>query len=436
MVHRVSTIWKRRQQGSAALITTIAVSSILVVLFVGITTIVTREIRQSINADNANRALYAAEAGVEDAVRRLADDPSVRESECNALNSSKEVTVAQSGSADAAWTCRTITTVADVMTGRLEADESLNINLARGRSGTDETDGYLQARYMKVEWNNPNDPGEAVNPFVNYVSSWLPIYDPGVSTPWTGAAALEITSTWFEATGGATAAVTNGSINKSGLTGVFPVRTVVASPACTGASCTYSDFSPWNSGTYPNSTYVDPASALLTAGSLQSGITTKCTSAPDYSCAMPDSGNYDLAKLVKTEINNGADNQVYDSNAAFTTTTMLLRVRPRYRSASYRIQFFAEDGRPVYMPDGNATIDVTARSGNYFRRVQAKKQLVPSIYDGVFDNALFSGGDICKNMKIYRDYRGAPDYTWNGTAKAQNNDAGSNTCTGGVDSDV
>jgi Tfp pilus assembly protein PilX len=86
MVHR-EKIWRRQHQGSAALITTIAVSAILVVLFVGITTIATREIRQSINADNANRALYAAEAGVEDAVRRLADDPRVREENCNELAS-------------------------------------------------------------------------------------------------------------------------------------------------------------------------------------------------------------------------------------------------------------------------------------------------------------------------------------------------------------
>jgi hypothetical protein len=335
------------------------------------------------------------------------------------------------------------------MTGRLEADESLNINLARGRSGEEETAGYLQARYMKVEWNNPNDPGEAASPLINNVSSWLPIYDPGAvppSTPWTGAAALEITSTWFEATGGATATVTtapNGPIAKSGLAGVFPVRTVVASPVCSGANCTYSDFSPWNSPTYPNSTYVNPDGVPLPAASvgfLQSGIKTKCSSTTEYSCTMPDSGNYDLAKLVKTEINNGTSNQVYDSGTLstdFDNTTMFLRIRPRYRSASYRIQFFAGDGvTPVYMPDGNATIDVTARSGNYFRRVQAKKQLVPSIYDGVFDNALFSGGDICKNMKIYRDYRGAPDYTWNGTAKEQNEDAGRNDCDGGVDSDV
>jgi hypothetical protein len=438
MVHRVRTIWKRRQQGSAALITTIAVSAILVVLFVGITTIATREIKQSINADNSNRALYAAEAGVEDAVRLLADDPSVREEECNELNTGAEVKVGEGSGADSAWTCRTITTVAADLTGRLEADESLNLNLARGRSGPEESAGYLQARYMRIEWNNPRDPAESASPIINRVSSWLPIYDPNDATnglSWTGAAALEITSAWFGTDGGATATIANASINKGGLTGVVPVRTVIASPACTPNNCTYADFSPWNNTNYPSSTYINQAG--VAQGTLVSNIVSKCDdNAAEYSCAIPNTTNvYNLEDLVKTEINDGVVNQYYDGSTTFANTTMLLRVRPRYKAASYRIRFYADSAGtvPVYMPDGYATIDVTARSSNYFRRVQAKKQLVPSVYDGVFDNALFSGGDICKNMKIYRDYRGAPDYTWNGSAKEQNDDAGKNDCGGDPD---
>lgn len=453
MVYRVRNIWRRRQQGSAALITTIAVSAILVVLFVGITTIATREIRQSINADNANRALYAAEAGVEDAVRRLAEDPRVREDSCNELNSGAEVPVATSGAnnPDVAWTCRTITTTAAELTGRLDVDESLNLNLARGRDGEEAGADFLQPRFMTIEWNNPRDAADAASPLVNNVSSWLPVYDPAGVDPWPGAAALEITSTWLETNGGVgadgMATINTSSINRGGLNGIMPVRTVIASPACTGTNCIYQDFSPWNSPAYPDATYVDAAG--VGTGTLQSGITTRCVtgSSVEYSCRLPanaPSQRYDLANLVKTEINNANTNAnvVYDGSdqnldglgGNFTNTTMMLRIRPRYNAASYRIKFFAADGREVYMPDGNATIDVTARSGNYFRRVLAKKQLTPTIYDGVFDNALFSGGDICKNMRIYRDYRGAPDYIWNGTAKVQNNEAGRNKC--GNDLDV
>ncbi len=443
MFHSVRKIWRRQQQGSAALITTIAVSAILVVLFVGITTIATREIRQSINADNANRALYAAEAGVEDAVRRLADDPRIREKNCNELAqpAGSEVPVTSSGTnnPDVAWTCRTITTLAAELTGRLDVDESLNLNLARGRVSEEEDADYVQPRYMTIEWNNPRDAADSATPVISKVSSWLPVYNPGVEDPWTGAAALEITSTWLQTTGGGEVVqVDTSSINKGGLNGIMPVRTVIASPACLGASCNYTDFSPWNTDAYPNPTFVD--SAGVSQGSLKSNLTTRCEAggSKQYSCGMPDlvGTKYDLANLVKTEINNGSTNVFYDGASSFDNTTMMLRIRPRYSAASYRIRFFDKYNNPVFMPDGNATIDVTARSGNYFRRVLAKKQLTPTIYDGVFDNALFSGSDICKNMRIYRDYRGAPDYKWDPATltKEQNSEAGRNKC--GSDLDV
>lgn len=438
MVNRVRKIWRQQHQGSAALITTIAVSAILVVLFVGITTIATREIRQSINADNANRALYAAEAGVEDAVRRLADDPRIREDNCNELNGGNEVRVTsdETNSPDVAWTCRTITTAATELTGRLDVDESLNLNLARGRASEADDAEYVQPVSMTIEWNNPRDAADAPNPIVDRVSSWLPVYNPGSGIdPWPGAAALEITSTWLQSSppdANGVVTIQNGSINSGGLNGILPVRTVIASPACTGVNCTYSDFSPWNNASYPNATYVD--SSGVSPGSLQSNVTTRCVAGGsyEYSCGMPNlsGGKFNLSNLAKTEINNGSTNVFYDGASNYANTTMMLRIRPRYNAASYRIRFYDINGAPVFMPDGNATIDVTARSGNYFRRVVAKKQLTPTIYDGVFDNALFSGSHICKNMRIYRDYRGAPDYIWDPStsSKSQNNAAGRNSC--------
>jgi len=411
------------------LIMTIAVSSILVVLFVGITTIATREIRQSINADNANRALYAAEAGVEDAVRRLAEDPSVRESTCNALSGGAEVPVAQSATnnPDVAWTCRTITTTNAELTGRLNVDESLHLNLARARASTAENAAYVQPASMTIEWNDPRNSADAAQPLVQRISSWLPAYNPPSQDPWPGAAALEITSTWLQ-TGNLTASgeatIQPSSMNNGGFNSLMPVRTVIASPACTGPNCTYSDFSPWNNSAYPSGNI---AAANVSAGALVSDISTRCESGSsvDYSCRMPANGRYNIANLAKSEINNGSTNIMYDGGS---NARMVLRIRPRYNAASYRIRFYDSSGNEVFMPDGSATIDVTARSGNYLRRVIAKKQLVPKIYDGVFDNALFSGGDICKNMRIYRDYRGAPDLIWNGTAQAENPEAGRNSC--------
>jgi len=148
---------------------------------------------------------------------------------------------------------------------------------------------------------------------------------------------------------------------------------------------------------------------------------------------MPESGTYNIENLLKTEINNPSDNS---KNIATSCTlgsagacSAILRIRPRYNSANFAITFYDQNGIQVYLPDGYATIDVTARSGSYYRRVVAKKQLVPTVYDGVFDNALFSGSDICKDLKIYKDYRGAPDYIQQADLSLRANPAaGRNSC--------
>lgn len=447
MVRKVRHFFKLREQsGSAALITTIAISAILVVLFVGITTIATREIQQSISSDNASRALYGAEAGVEDAVRILANDAGYRQNTCNEVPSNpsengKEVKVAVGGSVanppDVAWTCRTVTTVSDEITGRLQKDESLQLNLALGRSGKKDTDPFLQADYMTIEWNDPRV--DATVPWQSAQTSYLPQFSGAVADWNNRAAALEISAAWLDAQsapGGRVQIKTSGggawTPFSSGLN-VFPVRTVLASPNCSVAGCQYDDFSPWNDATYPAS----PLENSPPPGVLKANVTAKCTNnaTATYNCNLPASfaGSptpataYDLKKLVKTEINNGTNNVTIDDEATYSTKNVILRIKPRYAAASYRMKFYKNNGGtlvPVYLPDGYATIDVTARSGNYFRRVVAKKQITPGTYDGIFDTAMFSGGDICKTMSVYRDFRGAPDKL---TGGGPNDNAGRNT---------
>lgn len=427
MVRRVRSIWHGRHQGSAALITTIAVSAILVVLFVGITGIATREIRQSIDSDNSNRALYAAEAGVEDALRRLGEDPNFREAECNKSSNGAEVKVAQGSNApDTAWTCRTVTSVNKELTGLLNRDESLTINLSRGRDGIDEgSAGYRQAAFMKIEWNDTKKNGQTNPGPIAKASSWLPVLtkraDDTITTSWNGPAALEISAAWLPAVS-VTGNPAQKQINPNNIfpAGVIPVRTVLASPVYRGED--YKDFSPWNTSSYPD---LSINSSGVDRGGLASNVSTQCggTTGDVYSCRMPADSQqgygYRISDLLKTEINDGSQNNFVNGGNP-SNNLVFLRIRPRYNAASYRIQFFDTNGNPVYMADGDVTIDVTARSNNYFRRVIAKKKVVPGAQDGIFDNALFSGKDICKTMKIYRDFRGAPD-------RRQNKNAGSNT---------
>lgn len=466
-----------RQRGSAALIVTIAISLILVVLFVGATTIATRQIRESINSDNSNRALYAAEAGVEDAARRLAADPNFLEPTCNAsatdatgrLASGQEMKVSNSGTAaDVAWTCRTITQSAAELTGNLSKDESLELNLSRSANklapdSSSPAYALTRARYMTIEWNDPKVDSTTpygVGAVAAVASSALPAY--ASPSDWGGrAAALEVTATWLPNTLSAAQFTAMG--------GVAPIRTILASPVNSGTQSV--DFSPLNggqgscSGTATNNFSCWPVSGTqdpqgVTPGSLQSNGSVKCDNGSSlaFSCKFPSnavtasgtSGKYDLRDIMKTEYdaNYAAGNvsrpSVIQPDSVCHTPSagdlapdpadstkncvLFLRLKARYASTSYSIRFFDAAGQPVYVPDGYATIDVTARSNNYFRRVVAKKRISPSVYDGVFDNALFSGTTICKTMQVYKDFRGAPDHLQdvNGNSLADNPNAGKN----------
>lgn len=451
-------IRKRQQRGSAALITTIAISTVLIILFVGATTIATRQIRQSINSDNASRATYAAEAGVEDAVRRLSSDPNFIEPTCNAgaANPGEEVKVSTTSatSSGTAWTCRTVTQSADELTGRLAKDETLQLNLSRATNklsidAPGATFALANARYMTISWNNPSVDAPNGSGLIvpgGRMSAFLPAYLTGTAG-WNGRpAAIEITSTWLPNT-------ITGAMLTNNLKGVAPVRTVIASPVNADNSAgVRSDFSPWNyysggactgipaginAGEMPNSAVQCWPAANQNAqgverGALADGLTTYCSSSQSisYSCVMPNgaqptgtgtTGKYDLTRLMRDEYDASyvagqepkpaTKGQDVCPAPATSSCVLFLRLKARYNSASYSIRFFDDSGNPVFVPDGFATIDVTARSNNYFHRVVAKKRLAPNVYDGVFDNALFSGTTICKTMQVYKDFRGAPEYT-------------------------
>lgn len=413
MVHRVKRFWRNRHQGSAALLTTIAISAVLIVLFVGITTIATREVKQSIASDQSNRALYAAQAGVEDAVRRLNDDVDFARDEetCNGSNRNRPVEVA-SGS-NAAWTCRTISLQSSVIEGRLEKDQAVTINLAK--SVKDSAGTPAPVKYMSLQWNKPDFDSQSPVGAVAGYDSFLP----GSDAWGNRAAAMQVTGVWFPKPGGATASVL--------VDGSLPVRSLLLSPINSGDADGVQDFSNWNQSTGP-------------APRLRSGMSVKCMAVGTYNCSAPANfagapsaaNTYNLENLMATSASNGDGTQRVMS-CDLNACNLVLRLQSRYTAANFQVRFYYEDGtsfKEALVPDGYATIDVTARSATYYRRVVAKKKLLPTVTDGVFDNALFSGGAICKDMAVYKDNRGAPDRIQNPVTGAMtNNDrAGLNSC--------
>ena len=76
----------------------------------------------------------------------------------------------------------------------------------------------------------------------------------------------------------------------------------------------------------------------------------------------------------------------------------LFRLRPRYGATSYRMTF-ALGNSVKSVPDGTATIDVTAMAGQTSRRVISKVPMNGSAASGL-NYVMYSDNDICKNFDV------------------------------------
>lgn len=80
----------------------------------------------------------------------------------------------------------------------------------------------------------------------------------------------------------------------------------------------------------------------------------------------------------------------------------VMRLKTRYNAAHYRITVQDANNAAIAIPGAVYTIDVTARAGDVFRRIQTSfpvGQNAPKAIDGL-DYVLYSDTDICKAFEI------------------------------------
>lgn len=104
----------------------------------------------------------------------------------------------------------------------------------------------------------------------------------------------------------------------------------------------------------------------------------KCVSTNEYQCSMLVAGLRSDKKYV-------------------------LRIKTRYNATNYRITALNSSNVPLNIPGANYTIDVTARAGDVFRRIQTSfpkdGNPIPTTIDGL-DYVLYSDTDICKSFEV------------------------------------
>lgn len=331
----------RGEGGFVSLFTTIMISLLLLVITISLVSLQALQLRKAQDAEQTLRAYYAAEAGVEDAVSRVLNDP---------LNRTDQPCVAK-GNYDipgaAGWTCQQITF-----------------------SGTPK--GELKVADMA----KTIDPGHvAAPPYGSVIIEW------GQSSSAAGPYTVPTGGLPSKAAYGAAVPPIELSVTS------YPSGGFRASDVCstTGApvGCSVKQ---QNVLMVPRGTAASSVSfASLLGGGQRNG---NCAAMPrTYTIGSNTLTGYNCYAVL-TNLNPSND--------------YLFRIRSRYLPTTYRMTFMTGatgGGSVVKVPDGTATIDVTAKAGQTYRRVISKLPLGDGAA-GSLNYVIYSDTNVCKNFSV------------------------------------
>jgi hypothetical protein len=338
----------RNDQGFVSLFTTIMISLLLLVITVSLISLETLQLRKSEDAEQTLRAYYAAEAGVEDAVSKVLSKTVSTDQTCTS-NASYDIPGA------AGWTCQQIS-FSGTPTGKLPlADEARTI-----------------------------DPGDVSPPYQSVIIEW------GDSTD--NAPNHYNMASWFQPSSGASSYATKGCTSGATLLpcAVAPIElSIVEYPN--------GSFSANDAGLKLQNVVVAPGGATgggaVNYTNMKSQPQFRGNCGPSTRTGLPaglfagGTSNYNCYVVLQ----NLPPNKNYQ-----------FRIRSRYLPSAYKFTFKADPnggGATRVVPDGTATIDVTAKAGQTYRRVISKLPLGSSGASGL-NYVMYSDTNICKNFDV------------------------------------
>jgi hypothetical protein len=324
-----------RNRGFVSLLTAILLSMLLIIITVSMITIEALQLRKAEDAEQTLRAYYTAEAGVEDAVAKVLSDVITPGHGDNVCNSLTNYDIP----GDQGWTCQLVTFSGNP-TGRLTApDSAVTIN-----------PGKAAYQSVIIEWNQSTS-GAGYNVA-------LPFPDQNTYTANYSAPPLELAIVQYP---DASFAAGN-----PGLT----LENLLAVPGGgAGGAVSYSAANFTSAGPYKAN--CAPLAGRTLPAALGGGVL-------DYNC-------YAVLNNLNT------------SNFDY-----LFRVRSRYMPTQYSMIFKSGatgGGAIVPVPDGMATIDVTARAGQTYRRVISNLDLTAGA-EASLNYVIYSDTDVCKDFDV------------------------------------
>jgi Tfp pilus assembly protein PilX len=334
------------QNGIVALVTVIFASILFSIVVVSMFAVISSEQHQASEADLANRAYFAAESGVEQALYEIKNGTET-ENTCN--------TDTTPNPSQATYTCQKLTHVTSDLTHSLVHDQAAyQVNLTSVPNITK----------IVISWHQPSVDG------LNYT---LPtaaailggtFSEPGAGDTWNYPALLEVQSVVFKAN----AATFN--VNDPSQFKLFETTLV---PSSDGSGVMTEDDSAY-------------------CGDPTCGVT---PSAPQAASCGPAGSNTPTGYACTETINvsNGS------------TFNRLLRLRARYRNTNFSVQVYSNGALYTNISDSYENIDVTAKSGDTYKRVKAQVQIQQNTV--ALDYALYSDTDICHDYLVRDSHNGA-----------------------------
>jgi len=342
-------VLRRSQDGFVSLFTAIMISLLLLVITVSLVSLEAVQLRKSEDSEQTLRAYYTAEAGVEDAVSKVLNNPTNRvDQDCSnpalSANASFDIPGA------AGWTCQQIT-----------------------------FSGSPKGTLTTPDMAKTIDPGHVSSP-----SSYN-----SVIVQWNDSAAAGSYS------------VPAGNLpSQAGYAGYAapPIEMAIASYPSAGFKA--------NDVCGPNQ--VPPACSVQLQNALIVPRGTGVGGVVNFSTLLGH-GQWDgncgaLGRAYTISGNNYTAD--YNCYAVITNLTgahdYLFRIRSKYLPSSYKMTFMTGatgGGVVVPVPDGTATIDVTAKAGQTYRRVVTKLPLGPGA-EASLNYVIYSDTDVCKNFSV------------------------------------
>jgi hypothetical protein len=345
----------RSDQGFVSLFTAIMISMLLLVITLSLVTLETLQLRKAEDSEQSLRAYYAAEAGVEDAVAKIRS---------GAITTGTPTSCATATigpvSGGAMWTCQQVSFTGSPSGNLSGPPEEAAVTIVPG--------GSVSYNSVEIEWNEQAGPEPA-----SYYNAWGAFCGGGGNCNFPSA------SGYVSGPPGPFAPPLELQIVK------YPDGGFKASDVCTGGAtgCPVTIqnglFVP---GARAGGSGVAPFGAFVGHGPWRAN----CAAAPRNNGYQASSA-YNCVMVVQGLV-SGND--------------YLFRLRSRYLATQYRMTFWTSangGGTPVNVPSGMATIDVTARAGDAYRRVISQLPLGNSAANSL-NYVIYSDGDVCKNFDV------------------------------------